>query len=592
MTAHLLALEIGPVAPFIAAARKTRDLWFGSWMLSEIAKAAALAVARAGGGHTCLIFPAPTDGKLLEADSRVDFTVADELLAELPAGVPPEKVALAAKEAVHERWLEFSRKTRADIKSFFLRDDTWNDQTNPEVKPDFTTLVLECYAAWVPLTHYASDRHRLKRLLAGRTHCRNFPPVAKPFPDVPKSSLDGTRETVLAKPRDDSARDHQAARLRLTRGEQLDAPGVVKRTWGGTQSYPSVSRIAADPWLRGAAAQEPVLFGTFCEECERLRRADILGRVDPTRHLAYAGFPFEGVAVYPTRYQELLEESGQEPAVLAPLAARLRGLTAKLGEPQAYYALLVADGDRVGAAIEKQTTPEAHRKFSQELERFAETARKIISRAKPEGQKLPHFGAAVFVGGDDVLAFLPVDTVVRCADELRQSFAKVWDGITLSVGIAIGHYLDALEDVYAKARETMYRAKEPRNALAITYQPRGGSPITVCRGWETGIASDIDLWADRLASGRLPDKVAYDLRELASVYTPERWPNAETLGHALRADVTRLLSAKQGTARDDFAPLVARIQSAADLIDLANTVLIARRVERAMSQAPADGGLG
>ncbi len=47
MKSHLIALSIGPVQDFIAAARRTRDLWFGSHMLSEIAKAAALAVHNA-----------------------------------------------------------------------------------------------------------------------------------------------------------------------------------------------------------------------------------------------------------------------------------------------------------------------------------------------------------------------------------------------------------------------------------------------------------------------------------------------------------------------------------------------------------------
>ena len=56
MTAHLLALTVGPVQEFIAAARRTRDLWFGSYLLSEISKATAKAVQDHGG---TLIFPAP-----------------------------------------------------------------------------------------------------------------------------------------------------------------------------------------------------------------------------------------------------------------------------------------------------------------------------------------------------------------------------------------------------------------------------------------------------------------------------------------------------------------------------------------------------
>ncbi len=48
MSGHLLAVTVGPVQDFIAAARRTRDLWFGSYLLSEISKAAAKAVRKHG----------------------------------------------------------------------------------------------------------------------------------------------------------------------------------------------------------------------------------------------------------------------------------------------------------------------------------------------------------------------------------------------------------------------------------------------------------------------------------------------------------------------------------------------------------------
>ncbi|MGB2771816.1 MAG: type III-B CRISPR-associated protein Cas10/Cmr2, partial [Anaerolineae bacterium] len=44
---YLFQCAIGPVQDFIATARKSRDLWYGSWMLSELAKAAAKAIADA-----------------------------------------------------------------------------------------------------------------------------------------------------------------------------------------------------------------------------------------------------------------------------------------------------------------------------------------------------------------------------------------------------------------------------------------------------------------------------------------------------------------------------------------------------------------
>jgi CRISPR-associated protein Cmr2 len=77
MKSHLIAISIGPVQDFIAAARRTRDLWFGSHMLSEIAKAAALAVHNAGGE---LIFPHPGSREKLSPET--DFTVANIILAE------------------------------------------------------------------------------------------------------------------------------------------------------------------------------------------------------------------------------------------------------------------------------------------------------------------------------------------------------------------------------------------------------------------------------------------------------------------------------------------------------------------------------
>jgi CRISPR-associated protein Cmr2 len=49
MSSHLLIIAIGPVQDFIAAARKIRDLWFGSYLLSELSKHVARTVVDQGG---------------------------------------------------------------------------------------------------------------------------------------------------------------------------------------------------------------------------------------------------------------------------------------------------------------------------------------------------------------------------------------------------------------------------------------------------------------------------------------------------------------------------------------------------------------
>ena len=54
MTQYVLTLSIGPVQEFIASARRSRDLWSGSWLLSEMAKAAAKSLFEAGAQ---MVFP-------------------------------------------------------------------------------------------------------------------------------------------------------------------------------------------------------------------------------------------------------------------------------------------------------------------------------------------------------------------------------------------------------------------------------------------------------------------------------------------------------------------------------------------------------
>ena len=65
----LFIATIGPVQPFIASARRTRDLYVGSTLLSELSKAAANAIFKEEKDMHNLIFPAiapPLDEKQLE----------------------------------------------------------------------------------------------------------------------------------------------------------------------------------------------------------------------------------------------------------------------------------------------------------------------------------------------------------------------------------------------------------------------------------------------------------------------------------------------------------------------------------------------
>ena len=187
MKEYLLALSIGPVQGFIAAARRTRDLWFGSYILSEVSKAAAKALDDMGAK---LIFPAPENKNLLAADSELQVT--NHIMAKVSEELNPEKLAKCAKEAARQRWLNFAESTLETVGREKINLKIWDEQVID---------VLELYAAWVPWdsskTSYKKARERLNLVLNGRKALRDFLPASGKWKGIPKSSLDGARESVL-----------------------------------------------------------------------------------------------------------------------------------------------------------------------------------------------------------------------------------------------------------------------------------------------------------------------------------------------------------------------------------------------------------
>lgn len=576
---HLLALAVGPVQEFIAAARRTRDLWLGSFLLSEIGKAVARSVREQGGQ---LVFPHPeTD---LTPD-REEVNVANVIVAELPTG-DPRAVADLARQAAQQRWLEFADQAWKAAEGI-IRQEIWEDQAND---------VLEFYSAWVPQTgDYQSDRGKLMRLLTGRKNCRDFLP-AKGRAGVPKSSLDGQRESVLKDPKKERWPKSMHAKTRIRQGEQLDVVGVVKRLAGGERTYPSVSRVAADPWIRGN--HQKAAFQDLKAACDRLPR-HILHRV---RGTAMEAFPYEGTAVYLNRHREWTEELGEEEC---PDLSDIQNALSRLPMPLPYLAVLVADGDKMGAALSKLPHVDANRAFSRALSGFADQARHIVTR---------YHGVLVYAGGDDVLAFLPVDTCLNCARDLREQFVVCLQSCladifrenpsaqpetpTLSVGIAIGHFLENLEDLLDYGRHAEKAAKKVRvkrddktfekDALAVQLYKRSGSPIAIASRWETNPDRRLTLYAELIQTEALSSKLPYDLRKLVDLYRVPGWPKEERKA-AMQKDALRIIADKQPRAGRKYLKhirgIVEAFETVQELERFCEELLIARLLAEVFQQA-------
>ena len=109
MTRYLLLVTVGPVQDFIAQARRTRDFWYGSHLVSELSRKAAMAIVAQGGQ---LIFPALDQSIQSELDElsvclspsrksgKPPLNIANKILAELPAAKAPKDVAKEVRKSV------------------------------------------------------------------------------------------------------------------------------------------------------------------------------------------------------------------------------------------------------------------------------------------------------------------------------------------------------------------------------------------------------------------------------------------------------------------------------------------------------------
>lgn len=560
MGKQLIAITIGPIQDFIYASRRTRDLWFGSMILSEISKSAARSM-REQKAH--LIFPHPDTDLTPWSDSRV----TNIILAEVDDTSDARAITGIAETSARSTWLHATDQALQRARGL-VRADLWDAQKND---------VVEFYAAWGPLPDggYRTARRELMRAVAGRKALRSFIPSGATEMGLKKSSLDGARESVIS----EGIRTEKrlANQLRLSRGEELDVVGVTRRL-AQDKPYRSVSGITVDPWLRGIERSAPAA-------------------AQELKHLANGDLRHDGTILFLERHPYLRKEEKVSEARLEAVAQVLRGLKSS---PQPYYAVLVADGDKMGSLIAKIESAPSHRNFSEKLGRFASKAQEIVEA---------NYGALVFSGGDDVVGFLPEDLAVECGRALAAGFAELAPGATLSVGIAIVHYMEPLEDAlsYARAaekhaksgegdpnerdREESVSPEHERNALAVHLHKRSGAPLRYRAQWTASPADNIDVFVEAHRRNVIPDGCAYELARLAGFY--KAWPCGESRTTAMRLDAARIVGRKKKAEYEDIRPrllqAVQNLNYPSDLKRLADEIILARHIVVSVKQAAIEG---
>lgn len=508
----LVIVHVGPVQRFISQARRTHDLYVGSFLLSRLVYAGMCAIPRQDHIYPLLpesIFPlnkllslALTDEQLqtLRLPNRFIFRAEDPVAA----GEQVEQAILSYWWEIAETIWQVFTKMIPD--SVTLPDKTvWDQQVIswPEIY-------------WVALNSNGDDPKEVAEAGAALAARKLLRDIHRHAERGEKSTLSGTAEALYPEYNPEKSPTRKDLRnywgeiqkaLRnpalLRDGEQLSAIDIIKRFahevdekgslqrlgLGVLGRFPSTSSIAVAPFREWLLRHWQEVHNVTRHYIETLETLNVMFTLhEPYPYLESAELQpigsgdllrFDGDFFFPEtlRLKVINDYSrlpdGNKPTVDAIATAqtslkRLRKAAEAVDaepfngtpKPPTYYAILMLDGDGIGNILQNQLQSIAHyQAFSAALAQFAANyAPRIV-----EGQ---FAGRLVYSGGDDVLALLPMKDALICAHHLQAEFqafiAEQVDGlfVTASAGIAIAHHTHPLDLVLEAARRAEKDAKK------------------------------------------------------------------------------------------------------------------------------------
>jgi len=445
---------------------------------------------------------------------------------------------------------------------------------------------------WAWSAHYQLLQHRLD----ARRQTRDFAAWAANGP-AHKDHFSGKEEVIATSAWLEAARKHDPLCHLFRHDDELGAVNIVKRVWHkayleklsafspqltkltrARESFDSVPAVAAAAWvarllerLRDESTwlDFTSLTQTLASAREALSEVSIPEPIAPGTRMEESRWLdcVDAEMFQQSFWDGLPQDTKSIPSVSTASRALVDFKTKhRLGEPSKYYAVLALDGDEIGKWLSGERTPKIRKVitgkaatyFSQTLREWRSSDGKTVEGWLDSSRPLSpsyhlqfsealanfglycarriieaHHGQLIYCGGDDVLAMLPADEAITCAQGLRMAFqgspalADAYPALfrpapegfihladkndhnrgdwnlgcrrpaepswpllvpgpeaTVSVGLVIGHIKEPLQDMVQEAQQAEKRAKRKpehdgwdRNALAVTLYKRSGETI-------------------------------------------------------------------------------------------------------------------
>lgn len=235
MTQRIFLCQIGPVQSFIAAARRTQDLYVGSVLLSSLASAGVESAIEQG---VELLFPSRLENGNLPRSIPHRFAFISDS--------DPYELAGSIESAIRNRWHSVADMVK-DWLIKRIRGGQWEDVFDSQVE-----AWLEFHWVAVPYNskNHGDSYEQVLRAMAARKQARTFPQVWEPGD---KCTLTGAQSALpLDWHRLRSYRD--ISEIVLRPNERLGALGTIKRFlqyaaqddsfFEEVQRFPDITNIA------------------------------------------------------------------------------------------------------------------------------------------------------------------------------------------------------------------------------------------------------------------------------------------------------------------------------------------------------------
>ena len=487
---YLIRATVGPVQEYISEARKTRDLYIGSHLLSEATKESMKPIID-NYGVELIFYP------FIEELKNSQDSIPNLYMAIIPEeGFTQEKnIPEQMEKKVHNFLKEKGKNVLNKIPDYSKITAIWDYQ----IEEHF-------YLNWVaiPITRdevensFKTKVRNVQDFLEERKLTRTF--KSWKGSNAKKCVQCGHRESIQDAIYSKIQMDKNIKR-KIKKNEKLCAVCLLKRLLEANdiekkeRKFESVVDISVRNFkslVKNHETDKEILdFLNSINDINILLGEELLKNIDAMSgewfyldNLDNNFLKIEYEVEDPLKIKKLEEMSNKANESLKKV------FTLVDRKPSKYYTIVSMDGDNMGKLMSGEGLDD--QKFTIDYQTQLSTTLVDIGKNSTEliEKETMGNGYCVYSGGDDVLAFLPIERSLSVINETRNYFCKAFKNIdktpTTSAGIVILHYHDPLRGGLIEARKSVDDAKEwfkNKDAFVITLRVASGTVISWGSKW-------------------------------------------------------------------------------------------------------------